>query len=217
MIALRYPPRPDRFVSAKSAFMLYLMMKQHMAGKYDVIKYSWGMKVTDAAFNKRRDKYFFEKMSNNLHLKDMTEMFLATFIENPAGWAGDLVSEDAKVAHRELMGRYIRINDIYREDIKNIVYFSDKLNITLGKLFEYDTKNCTSPVFKLLQSGMIKIETFLILDSFLGIIDKHEAAMHGDIVWQKWATTLTAYRKLVTINKDVGKTKFIELVKQFRN
>ncbi|UYD57582.1 hypothetical protein OFDDKENP_00206 [Aeromonas phage B614] len=216
MIALRYPPRPDRFISAKGAFMLYLMMKQHMAGKYDVIKYNWGMKVTDAAFNKRRDKYFFEKMSNKFHLKDMTEIFLATFIENPNGWAGDLVSDDAMAAHRELLGRHLRFFDIYREDLKNIVYFANKIDVSLGKMMEYNTDKMTSPIFKLLQSGMVSIETFLVLDSFLDIIDKHDNKMAGDIIWQNWYTKLAGYRKLVVINKDTAKLKFIEHVKAFK-
>lgn len=217
MIALRYPPRPDRFISPKGAFMLYLMMKQHIAGKYDIIRYNWGMKVTDAAFDKRRDRYFFEKMSHKFHLKDLTEIFLAVFIENPNGWAGDLVSDDAMTAHRELLGRYIRFNDIYREDLKNIHYFGEKLNMPLGKIMEYNPDKMTSPIFKLLQSDMIKIETFLVLDSFLGIIDQHESKMSGDIVWQNWYTKLSGYRKLVVINKDVAKRKFIEHIKAFKD
>lgn len=216
MIALRYPPRPDRFISAKGAFMLYLMMKQHMAGKYDIIKYSWNMKVTDAAFNKRRDKYFFDKMSDKFHLKDLTEIFLATFLENSNGWAGDLVSEDAMAAHRELMGRYIRFSEIYREDLKNLVYFSNKVNVPIGKLLEYNEKQQTSPIFKLLQSGLIKTETFLVIDSFLGIIDKIDEKMSADIIWQNWHTKLVNYRKLVVINNDIAKAKFIQHVKEFK-
>lgn len=216
MIALRYPPRPDRFISAKGAFMLYLMMKQHMAGKYDIIKYSWNMKVTDAAFNKRRDKYFFDKMSDKFHLKDLTEIFLATFLENSNGWAGDLVSEDAMAAHRELLGRYIRFTEIYREDLKNLVYFSNKVNVPIGKLLEYNEKQQTSPIFKLLQSGLIKTETFLVIDSFLGIIDKIDEKMSADIIWQNWHTKLVNYRKLVVINNDIAKAKFIQHVKEFK-
>lgn len=216
MIALRYPPRPDRFISAKGAFMLYLMMKQHMAGKYDIIKYSWNMKVTDAAFNKRRDKYFFDKMSDKFHLKDVTEIFLATFLENSNGWAGDLVSEDAMAAHRELLGRYIRFPEIYREDLKNLVYFSNKVNVPIGKLLEYNEKQQTSPIFKLLQSGLIKTETFLVIDSFLGIIDKIDEKMSADIIWQNWHTKLVNYRKLVVINNDIAKAKFIQHVKEFK-
>lgn len=216
MIALRYPPRPDRFISAKGAFMLYLMMKQHMAGKYDIIKYSWNMKVTDAAFNKRRDKYFFDKMSDKFHLKDLTEIFLATFLENSSGWAGDLVSEDAMAAHRELLGRYIRFSEIYREDLKNLVYFSNKVNVPIGKLLEYNEKQQTSPIFKLLQSGLIKTETFLVIDSFLGIIDKIDEKMSADIIWQNWHTKLVNYRKLVVINNDIAKAKFVQHVKEFK-
>lgn len=196
--------------------MLYLMMKQHMAGKYDIIKYSWNMKVTDAAFNKRRDKYFFDKMSDKFHLKDLTEIFLATFLENSNGWAGDLVSEDAMAAHRELLGRYIRFSEIYREDLKNLVYFSNKVNVPIGKLLEYNEKQQTSPIFKLLQSGLIKTETFLVIDSFLGIIDKIDEKMSADIIWQNWHTKLVNYRKLVVINNDIAKAKFIQHVKEFK-
>ncbi|ADM79621.1 DNA helicase loader [Aeromonas phage phiAS4] len=81
---------------------------------------------------------------------------------------------------------------------------------------EYNEKQQTSPIFKLLQSGLIKTETFLVIDSFLGIIDKIDEKMSADIIWQNWHTKLVNYRKLVVINNDIAKAKFIQHVKEFK-
>ena len=81
---------------------------------------------------------------------------------------------------------------------------------------EYNKKVQTSYIFKLLQSNVIGFETFLLLDSFLDLINKHDessAAVGGDLIWSNYSVKLNAYKKLVVIDKAAAKNLFIKTVK----
>lgn len=216
LLKLRLPPRPERMISGKGVFMVYLMLKNQMQGKYDVIKYNWGIKVSDAAFNKRRDKYFFNNLSQKFNLGELVHLFTSNLVMNQNAWIGEIADADAMTFYREQKGRLLRMKDIYTEDIKSIVYFAEKVNVPLKEIFEYNKNTSTSYVFKLLQSQLISFETFLILDSFLDIINNHDKASE-DLVWSSYSTKLNGLKKLMYINRDLAKQMFVETVKNNRS
>lgn len=213
MIKIRMPPNNARYVNGKSVFMLYLMMKNHFNGKYDVIKYHWTMRISDQAYNKRRDKYFFEKLSEKHMLKELTLIFMSNLVANQDAWIGDISDADAMVFYREYIGRLKRMKTQYEDDIKNIYYFSQKVGESLSGIFEYNIKGDSSYIFKLLQSNVISFETFILLDSFLNIIDKHDNSTNN-LVWSNYSTKLNAYKKILDVDADEAKRVFMEVIKQ---
>ena len=214
MIKLRLPQNSNRKVNGKSVYMLYLMLKQHFNGKYDVIKYNWVMRVSDAAYQKRRDKYFFEKLSDKHTLKELTLVFMSNLVANQDAWIGDISDADAMSFYREYIGKLKRVKTVFEDDVKNIFYFSKKVEVkTLNEIFEYNSKVQTSYIFKLLQSNVISFETFILLDSFLDIIDKHDKQA-TDLVWSNYSVKLNAYKKLLHVDRDEAKNLFIKTVKE---
>lgn len=207
------PPNNARYVNGKSVFMLYLMMKNHFNGKYDVIKYHWTMRISDQAYNKRRDKYFFEKLSEKHMLKELTLIFMSNLVANQDAWIGDISDADAMVFYREYIGRLKRMKTQYEDDIKNIYYFSQKVGESLSGIFEYNIKGDSSYIFKLLQSNVISFETFILLDSFLNIIDKHDSNTNN-LVWSNYSTKLNAYKKILDVDSNEAKRVFMEVIRQ---
>lgn len=207
------PANNNRMVNGKSVYTLYLAIKQHFNGRYDVVKYNWVMRVSDAAYQKRRDKYFFEKLSDKYTLKELTLIFMSNLVANQDAWIGDISDADALVFYREYIGRLKRIKEQFKDDIKNIYYFSQKVEVkALSEIFEYNNKVQSSYIFKLLQSNVISFETFILLDSFLDIIDKHDDQTN-DLVWSKYSTKLNAYKKILIIDSAEARKLFIETVK----
>lgn len=214
MIKIRMPQNNARYVNGKSVYMLYLMLKQHFNGKYDVIKYHWTMRISDAAYNKRRDKYFFEKLSEKHMLRELVLIFMSNLVANQDAWIGDISDADALVFYREYIGRLKRMRTQFEDDIKNIYYFSRKVDIqSFGEIFEYKKKGDSSYIFKLLQSNIISFETFILLDSFLGIINKHDEAT-DNLVWSNYSTKLNAYKKILDVDANMAKQIFMETVKR---
>lgn len=213
MIKIRMPTNNNRMVNGKSVYTLYLAIKQHFNGRYDVVKYNWVMRVSDAAYQKRRDKYFFEKLSDKYTLKELTLIFMSNLVANQDAWIGDISDADALVFYREYIGRLKRIKEQFKDDIKNIYYFSQKVEVkALSEIFEYNNKVQSSYIFKLLQSNVISFETFILLDSFLDIINKHDDQTN-DLVWSKYSTKLNAYKKILIIDSAEARKLFIETVK----
>ncbi|ANH49629.1 DNA helicase loader [Shigella phage ESh36] len=207
------PAGGERYIDGKSVYKLYLMIKQHMNGKYDVIKYNWCMRVSDAAYQKRRDKYFFQKLSEKYKLKELALIFISNLVANQDAWIGDISDADALVFYREYIGRLKQIKFKFEEDIRNIYYFSKKVEVSAFKeIFEYNPKVQSSYIFKLLQSNIISFETFILLDSFLNIIDKHDEQT-DNLVWNNYSIKLKAYRKILNIDSQEAKKVFIETVK----
>lgn len=213
MIKIRMPANNNRMVNGKSVYTLYLAIKQHFNGRYDVVKYNWVMRVSDAAYQKRRDKYFFEKLSDKYTLKELTLIFMSNLVANQDAWIGDISDADALVFYREYIGRLKRIKEQFKDDIKNIYYFSQKVEVkALSEIFEYNNKVQSSYIFKLLQSNVISFETFILLDSFLDIINKHDDQTN-DLVWSKYSTKLNAYKKILIIDSAEARKLFIETIK----
>ena len=207
------PANNNRMVNGKSVYTLYLAIKQHFNGRYDVVKYNWVMRVSDAAYQKRRDKYFFENLSDKYTLKELTLIFMSNLVANQDAWIGDISDADALVFYREYIGRLKRIKEQFKDDIKNIYYFSQKVEVkALSEIFEYNNKVQSSYIFKLLQSNVISFETFILLDSFLDIINKHDDQTN-DLVWSKYSTKLNAYKKILIIDSAEARKLFIETVK----
>ena len=61
-------------------YKTYLAMKQHFTkDSYDYLKYCGRIKASPAAFNKRKDRYFFERMSRQKNDKEIEQFFVANF------------------------------------------------------------------------------------------------------------------------------------------
>ena len=194
-----------------AVYKLYLVMKNHFAGRYDAIKYKWEIKITEQAFQKRKDRYFFIKLSERFTFKEIYLILLSNMVANPDFWVGD-VDEDAIVFYRQYIGKLRRIDNIFVDDIKNLYEFSRMKGIPLSTVFQYSVKSSTSYISKLVQSGVISYESFLILDSFLDIINKHDE-IATDFVWNEFSKKLNAYRKLIEIsNEEI--VKYRNLMKQ---
>lgn len=213
MIALRLPEFSNRKINPKSVFILYLQFKSHFSGKYDVIKYNWKMNVSDKAFDKRKDKFYFNTLSKKFSLKELCYIFTSNMASNQDAWVGEISDSDALSHYRNYLGKIKTFNSTFESDINNIYIFYKKMNIeSFKQIFVYNDDINNSYIFKLLQSEIISTETFIILDSIFNIIDEHDTK--DNIVWLTYSNRLKAYRKLLIFNKDEYIIKFKEILRE---
>ena len=71
-------------------FKIYTALKAHFLSNYDYVKSNGQTKVSVGAWNKRNDKYYFEKFGR-LYKNDVEPMLISIFVQNPNIWVGDLV------------------------------------------------------------------------------------------------------------------------------
>lgn len=216
MIKLLLPENNNRRINGKSVYNLYLQLKNHFNGRFDVIKYKWTMRVSDQAYMKRKDKYFFEKLSEKYTLRELCIIFISNLVANQDAWIGEISDADALIFYREYIGKLKTAKTRFVDDVKNVYYFSKKVDVkSLKEIFSYNERVGSSYIFKLLQSNIISFETFIMLDSFLNIIDEHDK--HDNIIWASYSKRLKAYRKILQVDAAQARALFIETIKSSKS
>lgn len=210
MFELRLPPVDKNIkVTGKSVFALYIVLKTHMEGRYDAILYNFTMNVTNSAYDKRKDKAYFEKFAKKYTFIQLFVLFLSNNIHKE-NWIGELEHFEQQDNYRNYLGNIRKIKINFKEDIKSIFYFSKTKNIGIKDIL-YDKDK--SYLIRLIRSDVIKIETLLVLDSFLGILDRYNK---DDIAWNAIINRYLNYKKLVIIQTEEAKTLFSETVKEIK-
>lgn len=209
LIKLHLPDGGPIQISPKGVFKLYLQYKQHFAGKYDVVKYGWRMTVSDKAFESRRDKFFFKQLAEKFNLQQLSYIFVSNLSSNQDSWIGDISDADAISHYKKYVLDLRTMTDVFTDDVKNIYLFYQKLGKVnkFKNIFIYNDEIKSTYVLKLLQTGIISLETFMLLDSIFNLIEQHDE--HTNILWERYSIRLKAYKKLLIINKP-------ELLKLFK-
>ena len=109
-------------ISGYEAFGLYESLKIHFSkDSYDFFKYNGKTNVTVTAFENRRDKYHFYKLSRKFSNRDeLINFIVANLIEKDNLWVGDLLSEDADSNYRKHQKIIQSLSYEFTNDLYNI-------------------------------------------------------------------------------------------------
>lgn len=212
LIELVLPPEPSSKITGFSVYRLYLMVKGHFNGKYDIPKYSWKMNVSPKTYEKRRDKYFFERLSAKYNLGELYRILVSNMLANSNAWVGDISGADALQFYREYCGKLERASYLYKEDLENLLYFCQKKSIMFKDLF--DCSKGQPLIFKMLQQELVSYETFLLINASGNFVDKFDVAMKDDIVWMEYRKRIHGYNKIVRINSVEAKEILISVLRK---
>lgn len=169
---------------AFAIYMYYLALKRHFTTDYDFFKYNGKVKASQQAFESRKDKFFFYKLSKR---KDAKEFILANMIAEPTLWVGDMLDNDrseqifVEWEKRQQSLSYTFQNDLLelKEDFNSNILVKDGQHPYLLKL--YNMKRVT-------------IETLVIIDDLVGNFCYWEKKIADPILFP-------------SINRFVGKVK----------
>ena len=183
-------------------YTTYLAMKKHFTdAKYDFFRYNGKTRASVSAFNKRRDKYFFERMSRKLSDDEIKNYFIANFIatDNPSAvWVGEIIQSGEK-KYNEMAKRHQSLTYTFSEECRNIF---DEFQLPDA----FDCKRGHPPVVKRYLAGELSIETLTTLDIIFNFCVKLDKKLQ-DPVWETVSMKVKKYRPFINI--DVSKCKRI--------
>ena len=166
-------------VTPYETYQTYLSMKSHFTNrKYDFFKYGGKSRATVSSFNKRKDKYWFEKTSRKYSDKEVVDFLLANFVstDNPQNlWIGEIINSGERT-YAEWMKRQQSLSYLFKEQSNELL--SER---KLAELF-----NCSKGhpvILKRYLGGKISLETLVIFNKifdFVSIMDKKL----DDPVWE---------------------------------
>ena len=78
-------------------YKTYLAVKLHFTtDTYDYYKYGGKVNTKLDTFTKRKDRYFFHKLSTRYAETDILDFFVANFLSDSKRWIGNLLANDGR-------------------------------------------------------------------------------------------------------------------------
>lgn len=195
-------------ITGYEVFLLYLALKSHFKNeRYDYFKFQGRVKAGRDSFARRKDRYFFEKLSKRFagdRASDLVGYFVSNFILDESMWIGDALNEDAERHFLEWQGRIQSLDYIFQSDCEKILTHIEKKEISFN-----DTFSCAPgehPVLlRLVLNKSICLETFIILNMMLRFFSRWTSAMPDDFIWQEIRQRCQKYEPFLSQLKDSHK------------
>jgi hypothetical protein len=186
-------------MSGYIAYQIYQSLKLHFTTDYDAVKYNFKTAVKQATFEKRRDRYFFEKLSRRFNREQLIEYFTANLIENQNGWIGDM-SDDVYSAYT---ARYDKLTYMFEQDMKTL---SNKGN-TFDEICSATPDFSQSPVLEALRGGQISIESVILLDILVNFLKSLRNILSDPMGINKDMIDMLISYKSIMLQKPLPKNK----------
>lgn len=186
------------------AFGLYESLKLHFAKEsYNFFKYNGKTNISVTAFENRKDKYHFYKLSRKYSTKeDLTAFIVANLIEKDGLWVGDLLNDSAEVNFRNHQKVLQSFSYIFESDCQTVFGSQDNPNEVL-KVSGGDYP----PLLTKALRKEIHIESFAMLAEILGFMNSWSKQINDTIRWPLFKTKV---EKLIPfLPKDTTKYKLI--------
>jgi len=111
-------------VTPFETYQTYLSMKSHFTNKrYDFFKYGGKSRATMTSFNKRKDKYWFEKTSRKYSDQEITDFLLSNFVntDTPQNlWIGEIINSGER-KYADWMRRQQSLTYLFKEQSKELL------------------------------------------------------------------------------------------------
>lgn len=189
-------------MDAFEAYKVYVAVKNHFTSKtYDYFKYGGKTKAARSTFERRKDKYFFHKLSKK---KDVLEYLVANFVYgNHVSWVGDFLNNEVSEQ------RYLKYLKVKESLSYTFIQDLDKIAVDFDSNFQCQDGHHPT-LLKLYLQGEINIETLVILDDLLSFSLKWTRRIEEKIIWPEVNHLCKKYKPFLHYDKDKMKKLVLE-------
>ena len=178
------------------AYKTYLALKNHFTkDTYDYHKYHGKVRANLQSFYKRKDRFWFEKLSRNKTDQEVIDFFIANFIScnDPSSlWIGSII-HDGDTCYKEWQKRIQSLSYLFKEESENLFECHKFDQI-------FDCSKSHPALLRMFLSGKISIETMIIYDRIF--LYKHNFDKKlKDPVWETVSLKMKKYGPF--LNTDV--------------
>ncbi len=182
-------------VSPFETYQHYLSLKNHFTNpKYDFFKYGAKTRASITSFNKRKDKYWFEKTSRKYNDKEVVDFLVSNFVsaDNPQNlWIGEIINSGERT-YADWMRRQQSLTYLFKEQSAEL-FSETKLD---------DALNCSKGhpmVLKRFLSGKLSLETLTIYDRIFRFSADFDKKLL-DPVWETVSLKIKKYNPFLNID-----------------
>ena len=182
-------------VTPFETYRTYLSMKSHFTNpKYDFFKYGGKSRATMTSFNKRKDKYWFEKTSRKYSDQQVLDFLLSNFViaDNPQNlWIGEIINSGER-NYADWMRRKQSLTYLFKEQSEKLLSENE-----LEKVF--DCSKGHPVILKKYLGGEISLETLTIMEKVFSFVRDFDKKL-TDPVWETVSLKIKKYIPFININ-----------------
>ena len=179
-------------------YKIYLAIKLHFTSKgqsYDFHKHLGRTTARLETFTKRRDRYFFHKLSKSYNNSTIVDYFVSNFVSNTNLWVGDIIGKTGDDNYKQWSKKIEALHYYYEQDIDYILEQDYKFD----DLFK-SVNGQHPPILKMFLSKKINFETVLILDEILSFTKQLNKNINEKVLWPKLYDRMIRYKSFLNYN-----------------
>ena len=183
-------------------YKIYLAIKLHFTSKnqsYDFHKHNGRTTAKLETFTKRRDRYFFHKLSKSYSDKSIVDYFLSNFVSNTNIWVGDIIGKTGDETYKQWSKKLEALHYYYEQDIDYIIERMKTKDIKFNDLF-LSVNGQHPTILKMFLSKKINFETLIILDDILKFTKKLNKDITEKVLWPKLFDRMKRYKPFLSYN-----------------
>lgn len=191
------------------AFCLYSSLKLHFnLDSYDYFKYHGKVNVTIDAFENRKDKWHFYKLSRRFTNDEQGRDFIvANFIHDSNVWVGNLLTEESNIQYRKRQKIIQSLTYIFTNEIESLMSHTKPNDLFMIQKGEYPEL-----LIKLLHEE-ISLETICILNQVLGFLSTWDRKINDTIHYPNISQKIKKYTPFIPFEP----TKYKLIIKKEYN
>lgn len=179
------------------AFEKYCALKSHFTSpKYDYFRYNGKLRVSKDNFEKRNDKYMFNKLAKH---DDVEGLIVSHCLINPGMWIGDIVQSDGDKIYNDWVRRKSSLAYTFKKELDGL---DDDFNSNFRSI---DGQHPV--VLCYLLRRKISVESFIVLNEIVNFYPYFDRKIDDKVIWPREKGKCIKYRLFLEI--DVEKMKKI--------
>ncbi len=185
-------------------YSTFLALKNHFSNKkYNYFTYNGKVRATLQSFYKRKDRFYFEKMSRQKSDEEIVNFFVSNFVsyDDPGSlWIGEIIKEGEE-NYKNWQRRTQSMSYLFKQEAS---IFDAK---NFDSMFVLEGNKHPRIIKEYLQKN-ISLETLVILNAILGFKKRFDARLL-DPVWEMISLKIDKYTPFLRIDKS----KYTDILK----
>jgi|TARA_R100000988_G_scaffold78911_1_gene42601 hypothetical protein len=181
-------------------YKTYLGVKLHFTSDtYDYYKYGGKVNTKLDTFTKRKDRYFFHKLSTRYAEADILDFFVANFLADSKRWIGNLLANDGRDVYLDYKKRKEAFAYHFKQDCGSIVSDFRRKSISFDDGF-IPVNGQHPRVLRLLIQRKISYQTTIVLNHFLNFVKNWDKEITEKVVWPEISLKVTRLKPFINFN-----------------
>jgi hypothetical protein len=200
------------FMSGFTLYKMHNAIMNHFNGRCSIVKYgAINNRVKYETYISKSFYKIYETISTKYNSKALLIIILHAVLNKNSKSIADINGQVHKDA-LEFVRKFVMIGDRFKEDMESIFEIVNVKGLPFKSIFS--SKDGHPPIFKMLLSGSIELETFMILDASLNLIEIFDKNMIGDYTWDVERVRLVAYKELLIYDKNLINVTINQMLKK---